>query len=250
LSLFLTMGGSSAFSPSDISGLSLWLDASDAATLFQDSAGTTPAAADSDPVGRWADKSGAGRHHTQSADAKRPALRKAAQNARDALEFDGANDCFNAAVSFQALAAGTAFFVVKIDQDPPATSAVSGLCNYGSDSNVHFPFDGDGVIYDNWGTTARKTTVNPATTLAQWNVYAAASAAGAWANWLNGAQLFTTGTNTVGWVAQPSCRLGANSAETFLLDGRIGEVVVYDSFLPAGNRQAVEAYLKAKWATP
>ncbi len=36
-------GGS--FSPSSISGLALWLDASDATTLFQASDGTTPATA-------------------------------------------------------------------------------------------------------------------------------------------------------------------------------------------------------------
>ncbi len=44
-----------------ITGLALWLDASDAATLFQASDGTTPATANDDPVGYWGDKSGNGR---------------------------------------------------------------------------------------------------------------------------------------------------------------------------------------------
>ena len=46
--------------PTDIAGLQLWLDASDSTTLFQNSDGTTPAIADSDPIGYWGDKSGNG----------------------------------------------------------------------------------------------------------------------------------------------------------------------------------------------
>ena len=40
-----------AFSPASIGGLQLWLDASDASTLFTDSAGTTAATADGGVVG-------------------------------------------------------------------------------------------------------------------------------------------------------------------------------------------------------
>ena len=46
------------FTPASISGLQLWLDASDSGTLFQNSNGTTAAAADGDPVGYWVIKAG------------------------------------------------------------------------------------------------------------------------------------------------------------------------------------------------
>lgn len=46
-----------SFSPDQISGLQMWFDASDASTLWQNEAGTTPSVADTDPVGRWSDKS-------------------------------------------------------------------------------------------------------------------------------------------------------------------------------------------------
>ena len=40
------------FSPDSLEGLGLWIDAAHAASLFQDSAGTTPASANGDPLGR------------------------------------------------------------------------------------------------------------------------------------------------------------------------------------------------------
>ena len=50
----------------------MW-DFTDTATLFQDSAGTTPVTAASQPVGRVLDKSGQGNHFIQSTSASRPA---------------------------------------------------------------------------------------------------------------------------------------------------------------------------------
>lgn len=66
----------------------VWYDPSDLSTLFQDSAGTTPAFTDGDPVGLILDKSGNGNHATQATDAKRPVLR--ISGGRYRLEFDGA----------------------------------------------------------------------------------------------------------------------------------------------------------------
>jgi hypothetical protein len=48
-----------------------WYDASDASTLFQDAARTTPASV-GDPVGGWADKSGNGNHCSQANASFRP----------------------------------------------------------------------------------------------------------------------------------------------------------------------------------
>jgi hypothetical protein len=45
------------FVPSDISGLTLWLDAADQTTMFQDASGTVPAIFEEHPVAVWKDKS-------------------------------------------------------------------------------------------------------------------------------------------------------------------------------------------------
>jgi hypothetical protein len=75
------------FNPKSISGLALWLDAADGSTLFQNSDGTTPATATSDPVGYWRDKSGNNRHATQATAGSRPTL--GSQNGRKALVANG-----------------------------------------------------------------------------------------------------------------------------------------------------------------
>lgn len=66
-----------------------WWDISDLASMFQDSAGTTPAAVDQ-PVGRVNDKSGRGNNLIQATAAQRPTLRQ--DGARYYLEFDGSDD--------------------------------------------------------------------------------------------------------------------------------------------------------------
>ncbi len=59
--VLLSLAGHSAEAfliPTDISGNALWLDASDADTLFTDAAMTTNVSAGGDIVRGWADKSG------------------------------------------------------------------------------------------------------------------------------------------------------------------------------------------------
>jgi hypothetical protein len=81
-----------AFSPASIGGLKLWLDASDASTLFQNSNGTTVASADGDPVGYWGDKSGNSNHTIQADGTKKPLLKTSIQNSKNGVRPDGVND--------------------------------------------------------------------------------------------------------------------------------------------------------------
>lgn len=67
----LTQAVSSLFSNNE---QGVWFDPSDLSTLFQDSAGTTPVTAVEQPVGRILDKSGRGKHATQSTTPARPVL--------------------------------------------------------------------------------------------------------------------------------------------------------------------------------
>lgn len=62
-------------------------------TFYQDSAGTTPAAADADPVAYASDLSGNARHFLQADDnTRRPLLKLNQVNGFSALRFDGSND--------------------------------------------------------------------------------------------------------------------------------------------------------------
>lgn len=73
-------------------GLNVWIDLADPSTLFQDSALTTPATADTNPLGGIKDKSGFDRNVLQATAANRPLLRTGIQNGYPIARFDGVND--------------------------------------------------------------------------------------------------------------------------------------------------------------
>lgn len=81
-------GGGVPSEPGDYSPLA-WFDPSDSSTVWQDTSATTPAG-DGDPVARIDDKSGNGRHATQSNSSYRPILRQS--GSAWYLDFDGTND--------------------------------------------------------------------------------------------------------------------------------------------------------------
>jgi len=76
----------------------LWLDGSDASTLFDATTGGSLVAADG-AIARWEDKSGNARHVTQATAANRPLRKTAAVNALDSILFDGTNDDLSGDIS-------------------------------------------------------------------------------------------------------------------------------------------------------
>ena len=92
--------GAASFDPASLSS-HLWLDPSDLSTLFQDSAGTTPVTADSDPVGKISDKGSSASHFTQGTAGARPLYKTS--SGLHWLLFDGVDDYMqsvNAATDF------------------------------------------------------------------------------------------------------------------------------------------------------
>jgi hypothetical protein len=80
----------SAFSPLSLNP-ALWLDASDASTLYDATSGGSLVAPDG-AIARWEDKSGGGRHAIQGASTKRPLRKSGIQVGKDIARFDGVND--------------------------------------------------------------------------------------------------------------------------------------------------------------
>jgi hypothetical protein len=232
-------GGVAAFLPTDIAGLQLWYKPNDTSTLFQDAAKTI-AAGNGDVVGAVVDKSGNAKDGTQATTARKATRQDGVINGKVVLRFDGADDFYNIG-DLSSLTAAEIFIVVKIDADPPPDTTSDGLWDFGAVSAAtRYPFATDSIIYDGFGSTARKTTVNPATSLTQFNLYNVVSISGEWTNFLNGTQLFTTATNTVGFNVVNT--LGNTIAPTHL-DGDIAEVILYNHKLSPTSKTQIKQYI-------
>lgn len=95
--------GPRPFSPSDLAGLKLWLDASRIAGL-----------ADGNPVTQWDDLSGNGNHVTQATAANQPTYRATIENGRAAVRFDGGDYLQAASQAAFDLATYTIIAVAKV----------------------------------------------------------------------------------------------------------------------------------------
>jgi hypothetical protein len=242
-------GGSPSFSPADIAGLALWLDASDAATLFQDAAGTTPAVADNDPVGRWADKSGNGRHVTQATAGSRGTLKTAVQNGRGVVRFDGTADHLTSSSQLLSGVTGLSVFLVLhgtgeslSDSDrplghntPPANDLV--ITFPGGKPAMRIAAEEPAAAGPNSrsGTTAGYIVSGVAT----------ATSITVWDNGVAG----TPRTQALGTFSTSASGFGVGALPGPMspYPGDVAEVLVYGSALSTTDREAVEAYLMTKW---
>ena len=116
MSQFGSGGGvAPSFTPADLTGLQLWLDASDSSTVLNSISPNTPAT-DGQTVRRWLDKSGNDLHAEQYTAANQPLLDADGQNSKGVLTFDGVNDYLLSGTtsSFNFLHDGTESLVVIV----------------------------------------------------------------------------------------------------------------------------------------
>ena len=209
-------------------------------------------------VTTWYDQSGNTRNATQATPANQPRIVNAGtietQNTRPSVRATGNPATISLNITSAGWGVPTGWSLVNVSRtqvDPPgngtwAGPAVSADCG-GVQS--HTPWT-DGVVYDAFGSTVRKTTVNPATSLAQLNVYSVVSATNSWANYLNGSLLFNTATNT--FCASPSSgvRLFLSIGGAYYLDGYLSEATIFTTPLSNPDRATIEANQKTYFATP
>lgn len=234
---FGTGGG---FAPSIFDGmtdLELWLP----------SDRITPQSDDTALV-QWDDFSGNANHGVQATSGFRAKYRTNIHGSLPALQFIADNSNWYEFPDFlTGFTEGEVYLVGQLVADPPASGGRSGLWYMGSavggSVNTHFPFT-DGVIYDQFGTDTRKTTVNPTPSLTSKFIYNVVSKSGEWTSRLNGTQIFTTATNTVGWSTVP--RIGQGSS-SFSYDGYIFEIAVLSVERTSLERTAIETDLSDKW---
>ena len=247
--------------PTSITGLQLWLDASDASTLFSATTGGSLVAADG-AVARWEDKSGNGRHFTQSTAGSRPARKTNQQNGRDALLFDGSNDHLiggdyldlngtNQITIFLALKTLTSNASnLEILNKRDDTGTDSGwYVNLGATSKLSFALVNNAtyfVLDSNSAVSANNGAVLSFKTIA-------GSPSSSQSQYRNGSLV----ASTVSFNETSSAANISKAVYLGILDfagtlyrpfaGNFCEVIIYNAALSDANRSVVESYLMSKW---
>jgi hypothetical protein len=223
----------------------LWLDASDSSTLFDATVkGSTPAA--DGAVGRWEDKSGFGNHVAQATANNRPIRKTAQYNSLDVLDFDGSNDEFRTYLPWFNFATNNSYsaFTVGIADTVRTNSATVYLNDAfwgemgGWTTNYLRSNNTVGVYNDPNAATV-------AYTAGALGIFGCELSGSSIRIRLNGGAETATATGNTSSNATSVLAIGRSFGA--LLDGKIGEVIFFDSALSAGNRQRVEGYLAHKW---
>lgn len=242
-----------AFTPASISGLQLWLDASDASTLFTDSAGTTAVTADGDPVGCWSDKSGNNNHVVQSDPTLKPSLRTNIQNGKNVVRGDGVND-YIASSTGGADSSFTLFCVTISRLDGTAFSPFSvgelalrkaRILNKTSGNNIQFSTTGSS-LYD--------CIVNSALSwLSGTPIIAQMKNNAGLISLAKNNGTFSTGVAPInfygqGLLAYSSGVIRVMRGNTASYNGDICELLYYTAALSDADKAGIVAYLNAKWS--
>lgn len=224
-----------SFQPKDISGLEIWLDASDSATLFDASSGGSLPANNVD-IRRWEDKSGNNRHFTKSSGGV-PNRQTSVVNSRDAVRFRGVSETLirtNGTLSASNMK--NLFFVSRTSDTQYvflASSSTNGAYFDATQNNTGNPLGGDGGTVD----TYRVNGVNISKTRA-----ALLTARGSTTNILSliGMNL----SNVASWTnIEFNYRWGSFDVS----DGYACELLIYSSIFSTTNRDRIERYLANKW---
>jgi hypothetical protein len=216
----------------DIHSPKLWLKAN---SLSQ---------SDNTTVSTWPDSSGQGNDVTVGGGA--PKFRTGILNSLPIIRFSG-SDYFDVGSFIGSFSAGEIAVVLKASHDPDPDGASNWLWYLGSSADGTAYPDTSGSIKEQFGTNARKTTVNPTPALTSWRLYDVSSAANSFKTRLDNAEIYSTATNTVGFTSSGAA-IGTNVGRFGGFIGDIAEVIIWDRVLTNDERADVVQYLSDKYA--
>ena len=224
--------GAAPFSPIDIPGLTLWLDASDTSTITE-SGGA---------VSQWDDKSGNGYDVTQGTAALQPTTGVTTLNSLNILDF--------ASDRMASTAGGFDGDHTIITVTTNATTGPSHILSWGLQSTnnrrAHFIWDGGSapttLWYSGFGAASNwDTTVVPTT-----NIFVSTVSGQTLNTFVDGV---STGGKTLALnsISPSPFYVGESPNGTETLTGSIAEILVFNAALSTSDRQEVEQYLSSKW---
>ena len=232
------VGGGASFSPANISGLSLWLKAD---------AGVTTSGSN---VTAWADQSGNGQNATAAGSYRPTFVSTDAQfNNKPSILFDGVGNSFVIpSINFNINTNNSIFVAFRVSDGETGTFLTQGGAgNYFigitdnalniSNSNTA-GIIAAGLASDNTKNIVSATNNNYSFTLYQ-----------------NGSQVGDTtvynefindGTEML--IGGDTSTVNSGQADSYWLNGKIAEIIVYNRAVTTPERQQVEAYLNTKYA--
>jgi len=240
--------GGAAFSPANISGLQLWLDAT--VGLYDATTGGSEVTTDGSAVARWEDQSGNGYDVTQGTAASQPVLKTSQQNGLNVIRFDGTSDHLFGATNFTITGSSNrSVFAVTKRTDNVTRYIVSWGINStgrfsGFTTEYYLRFQGTTKGYTNQGSDGSWTVwsvIGGGSTLNDYDAYFDGGTVAAPNAENNTSASLDTGASAI-YVGKPSF-LNLN-----YLSSDLAEILIYDSALSTSDREAVRDYLNAKWA--
>lgn len=215
----------------------LWLDASDSATVFQDTACSTPATTNGTAIGCWKDKSGVGNNQLQATAIERPTLNTAQMNGRNVLLFAGTNKPLQG--NFTATASGLVIFVV-LNYNNASGNDRAYFEIHTAGGNRHF------LIHQRYSSNN-----NAVATSAVDSIIVVHHPAGTATTRYQDSTLLLSDTSAFGAAngTYGTITLGDDSSGGNQLRAKVAEVLIFQGTLTLAQRQKVEGYLACRWGT-
>ena len=246
--------GGATFSPLSISGLVAWYDFSDAATLFTDSARTTPATANGNDILGVTDKSVNARHLQGLSAGNGFTYKTGIQNGKSVGLSDGVNDLLWS--TFAAPIAPSQFYaicVIDVVGALPADGVALSLRQSINSNPIHTILAATTwqVRHRNDAGTIR--TIDSANTSAAVAILEYVWDGSTIDLWRNGASIVTPGSATGTTTFDVLALGGYYAPSTGVPKGAYTnanqcEFIYYSSVPSAGDRTLLRNYLNTKWA--
>lgn len=224
---------SGVFTPLEISGLQLWLDANDTETITLNS----------NTVSSWNDKSGNGYHVSQSTATNQPTYTYSALNSKNVVRFDGANDVLTNTTDTPVGGSTNRTVFVVFNHN-------SGIIKYpfvlGNSTSTGQAFGISQEIAVRVNSGSRKWSTAVDSTHAIVTIVLDGTSTTDLSAWKNGSSL-TVSSTAVQTINTAAGFIIGNGPSGGNLQGDVAEIIVYNSALSTSDRQSVESYLSTKW---
>jgi len=252
-------GAPTVLTPADISGLTLWLDASDITTLWTDTGGTTQVSSNGDNVSRWDDKSASGWNVIKYSTRPVPTYTAVGEGGHPAINFSAADMILSDQSISKTFTQITAIMV--FDSDATGADGVVPFNFYAPPAAEYDDTDGIQMLSRDAATSANKygpyyNTADPsffsttaATGQAVIEVYFDFGETNVNGVYFDGT-LETNGTAMTATTSMSPTAIdigGLFRADTVGVNGTIREVIIYDKLLTASERAIIMNHT-SKWS--